>query len=88
MQIVIQNFLTFAKCQKQKNWKNFNSNFFTTPPSEGGTKKRKNLKLVLEPKLLNMITNKKIRKNPKDEPCISKIDKVTGILVSQLNAKS
>ena len=41
MQIVIQNFLTFPKYQKQKFWKNLNSNFFTPPPSEGGTKKTK-----------------------------------------------
>ena len=41
MHLVIQNFLTFPKYQKQKFWKNLNSNFFTPPPSEGGTKKTK-----------------------------------------------
>ena len=43
MHLVIQNFVTFPKYQKQKFWKNLNSNFFTPPPSEGGTKKRKKI---------------------------------------------
>ena len=47
------NFLTFPKYQKQKFWKNFNSNFFYP-----ALKKRKNFKLVLQPKLLNMISYK------------------------------
>ena len=38
---IIQNFLTFPRYQKQKFWKNLNLNFFTAPPSEGGTKKTK-----------------------------------------------
>ena len=42
MHVVIQNFLTFPKYQKQNFWKKFNSNFFPPPPSEGGTKKQKN----------------------------------------------
>ena len=49
MHLVIQKFLTFPKYQKQKFWKNLNSNFFTPPPLEGGTKKLKKFKLVLEP---------------------------------------
>ena len=87
--VLIWNFVTFPKYQKQKFWKNLNSNFFTPPPSEGGTKKQKKFKLVLEPKLLNMIYYKqKDKKNPKDDPCISKTYRVTGIFVSQLKMKS
>ena len=87
MQIVIQNFLTFPKYQKQKFWKNLNSNLFTPPPSEGGTKKK--IKMVLEPKLLDIIVKHiKIRKNPKDELRISKIEQDMGIFASQPKAKS
>ena len=39
MHVVIQNFWTFSKYQKQKFWKNLNLNFFTLPLSEGGTEK-------------------------------------------------
>ena len=45
MHVVIQNFLTFPKDQKQKFWKNLNSNFFTPLPSEGGTKKTKKIQV-------------------------------------------
>ena len=45
MNVVTQNFLTFPKYQKQKFWKNLNSNFFTLSPSEGGTKKTNIFKL-------------------------------------------
>ena len=44
--------------------------------------------LVVEPKLQNLICQmQKIRLNLKDEPCISKIDWVTGIFVNQVKAK-
>ena len=35
-----------------------------------------------------MITHIKIRLNPKTEPCISKIERVMAIFVSQVEAKS
>ena len=38
MHLVIQNFVTFPKYQKQNFWKHLDPNFFTPPPSEGGTK--------------------------------------------------
>ena len=41
MQIVIQNFLTFPKYQKQKFGKNLKYDFLPQPPSERGTKKMK-----------------------------------------------
>ena len=39
------NFLTFLKHQRIEFERNLISNFFTLPPSEGGTKKTKNLKI-------------------------------------------
>ena len=43
--ILIWNFLTFLIYQKPKFWRRKKSDFFTPPPSEGGTKKMKILKV-------------------------------------------
>ena len=52
MHVVIQNFLTVSKYQKEIFLKNLNPNFFTPPI----LKKGKKFKSVLELKLQNMIS--------------------------------
>ena len=46
MHVVIPNFLTFPKYQKQKCWQNLNSDFLPRPPSEGDIKKMKILRIA------------------------------------------
>ena len=57
--------MTFSKYKKTKFWVNFELKFFIPTPSEGVLKKWKFSKLVIEPKLLNMIyrTHKKRNKS-------------------------
>ena len=43
------------KYQKHKFKSKFEFQFFTPTPSEGGTKKRNFLKVVIEPKFLNIV---------------------------------
>ena len=58
MNIMNPNFLTCPNYQKQKFWKKLNSNFLPHPPRRGVLKTQKILNLVVEPKLLNMISYK------------------------------
>ena len=63
--VFILNFLTFSKYKKTKFRQILNQNLLPQPPSEGVLKKWKFSKLVIEPKLLNMIyrTHKKRNKS-------------------------
>ena len=61
--------------------------FLPHPPLRGILKNRKIQKLVQEPKVLNMLSYTHNDKK-KDEPRISKIERVTTMFVSQTEAKS
>ena len=56
MYILVRNFLTFPKYQRQKFWSKFEFKFFNpTPPEEGGIKNEVIEKLARELTLQNMI---------------------------------
>ena len=59
----------------------FEFTFFTPPPSEGGTKKQKKMKLVLEPKLLNTISFTQKDKKTRLISIVSKPNKIVVVVV-------
>ena len=70
-------------------WKIWIQIFLPHPFEARELKVYKNFKLALEPELQIMISYKhKDKKNPKDEPRITKNEQFTDIFVSQLKVKS
>ena len=60
-----------------------NSDFLPQPPSEGGTKKMKILRIAHRALVAKHLEPIKRGLNPKDDPCISNIERVTAIFISQ-----